>query len=249
MKKSYVKDHPYIGAFLIGLLCTFLTALGAAVPQIIGLDSDDQMIVTTIFLMISIIIGIVIMKNSQFKLGDYGFRTREKGTISKIWWYVPLVALEILPLAVVGFNSEITSVQYIILAFFTIAIGFNEEIYFRGLALKILEPKGKKRAILWSSIIFGVLHLINVLNGKEPLYLVLQMIFAFLVGFVLAEIVSITKSLWGVIIWHAAHDYIASITGDALDAMALIILAIQVGILIIYGLCIWKISKAEDTKK
>lgn len=110
---------------------------------------------------------------------------------------------------------KITVQQYIILLFFTVAVGFNEEIYFRGLAFKFMEYKGRKKAIIWSSIVFGILHLANAFNGKNVLYLVLQMFFSFLVGFVLAEIVSITKSLWGIIFWHAAHDYIANITSDA----------------------------------
>ncbi|MDF2893147.1 MAG: Abortive infection protein, partial [Clostridia bacterium] len=176
----------------------------------------------------------------------YGFRQSEKNTSHNVWWYIPLLAVEILPIVIVGFNSDITVLQYIIVLFFTIAVGFNEEIYFRGLALKFMEEKGRKKAIIWTSIVFGVLHLANVLNGKNALYLILQMIFAFLVGFVLAEIVSITKSLWIVIIWHAAHDYISSITSDALDKTALVILAIQVGILSVYVICIWRRSKVDD---
>jgi membrane protease YdiL (CAAX protease family) len=109
-----------------------------------------------------------------------------------------------------------------------------------------MEEKGRKKAIIWSSIVFGVLHLVNVLNGKNALYLILQVIFAFLVGFVLAEIVSITKSLWIVIIWHAAHDYISSITSDTLDTTALVILAIQVVILSVYAICIWRRSNGDD---
>lgn len=73
------------------------------------------------------------------------------------------------------------------------------------------------------------------------------MIFAFLVGLVLAEIVSISKSLWIVIIWHAVHDYISSITGETLDTTALIVLAIQVGILLIYAIYIWKKSNVNVT--
>ncbi len=247
MKKSYSQKHPYTSVILIGLLCTFMTALGTAVPQIIGLDSNVQIVVTTVFLIISIAIGIVIMKKSRFTLSDYGFRKSEKDTYHKVWWYIPLLAVEILPIAIAGFSSEITVLQYIILLLFTVAVGFNEEIYFRGLAFKFMEEKGRKKAIIWSSIVFGVLHLINVLNGKNALYVVLQMFFAFLVGFVLAEIVSITKSLWIVIIWHAAHDYISSITGEALDRTALIALAIQVGILLVYAICIWKMSNVDDT--
>jgi membrane protease YdiL (CAAX protease family) len=223
-----------------------MTALGTAIPQIIGLDADLQIVVITVFLMISIAIGIFIMKKSRFTLQDYGFRQSEKNTSHNVWWYIPLLAVEILPIVIVGFNSDITVLQYIIVLFFTIAVGFNEEIYFRGLALKFMEEKGRKKAIIWTSIVFGVLHLANVLNGKNALYLILQMIFAFLVGFVLAEIVSITKSLWIVIIWHAAHDYISSITSDALDKTALVILAIQVGILSVYAICIWRRSKVDD---
>lgn len=246
MKKSYSQKHPYTAVILIGLLCTFMTALGTAVPQIIGLDANVQIIVTTAFLIISIAIGIFIMKKSRFKISDYGFRKSKKDAYYKVWWYVPLLAVEILPIAIAGFSSEVTVLQYIILLFFTVAIGFNEEIYFRGLAFKIMEEKGRKKAIIWSSIIFGVLHLVNALNGKNALYLVLQMIFAFLVGFVLAEIVSISKSLWIVIIWHAAHDYISYITGEALDTTALIVLAIQVGILLVYATCIWKRSNIDN---
>ncbi|MDF2942334.1 MAG: Abortive infection protein [Herbinix sp.] len=246
MKKSFVQKHPYIATVLIGLLCTFMTALGMAIPQIMGLDMDTVYIVATIFLVISIALGIAIMKKSRFTIAEYGFRRSEKRSYSKVWWYTPLILIEILPILIFGFSSMITPIQYIIFAFFTIAVGFNEEIYFRALALKFMEEKGRKKAIIWSSIIFGTLHLVNAMNGKNALYLVLQMLFAFLVGLILAEIVSITKSLWIVIIWHASHDYISSITEESLDQKALIIIAIQVIILLVYAISIWKKSNVED---
>ncbi|MDF2987148.1 MAG: Abortive infection protein [Eubacterium sp.] len=249
MKNTFIKKHPYIAATLAGLLCTFMTALGVAVPQIAGLKEYSIHAAATVFLLISIAIGILIMKRSKNSLADYGFKTSENRSISKVWWYIPLLAIEILPIAVYGFRPEITPVQYIILALFTIAIGFNEEIYFRGMALKFLMEKGTTKAILGSSVIFGVLHLINALNGKNVLYLVLQILFAFLVGFVLSEIASITKSLWIVIVWHAAHDFISNTTSDSLDSTALIILAVQVAILIVYAIGIWKkCSVHEGTK-
>ncbi len=246
MKQSFVQKHPYLAAFLIGLLCVFMTALGMAIPQIRGMDTYSTYIVATIFLVLSVAIGVCIMIKSKVRLTEYGFRLREGKGSSHVWWYAPLIIIEIIPLVLYGFNSEITAMQYIILAFFTIAVGVNEETYFRGLALHFLFKKGKKKAIIASSVIFGVLHLINALNGKELLYLVLQMFFAFLVGFVLAEIVSITKSLWLVIIWHVTHDFISFTTEEVLDRTALIILAIQVVILLIYAIGIWKKSCLEE---
>lgn len=86
-----------------------------------------------------------------------------------------------------------------------------------------------------------------LLMVKNTLYLVLQMMFAFLVGFVFAEIVSITKSLWVVITWHAVHDYLSNLTGHTLDRRALIALVIQFGILLVYAIYIWKRSNVVDT--
>lgn len=247
MKKSYSQKHPYITVILLGLLCTFMTGLGTAIPQIIGLDTNLQIIVTTLFLVASVGIGIVIMIRSRFRLVDYGFRNNEKESYHKVWWYLPLVVvIVIIPIVINGFVAGISIIQYIIVAFFTIAVGFNEEIYFRGLAFKFLEEKGKKKAIICSSVIFGILHLANVLNGKDVVYLILQMFFAFLVGFVFAEIVSITKSLWIVIICHAAYDYISSITGENIDSKAVVVLAIQVCVLMVYAISIWKLILKDD---
>ncbi len=246
MTKTYTQRHPYVSAILVAIICTFITAFGSALPQVFELEEDPQILVITGFLLISIIVGVIIMKKSRFTVSDFGFRRSEEGSTKKVGWYLPLVVIEILPIVVYGFNPEVMLQQYIILLLFAVAVGFNEEIYFRGLARKFMEEKGRKKTILWTSIVFGTLHTVNVLNNKTNFYVILQVFFAFLVGFVLAEIVFITKSLWIVILWHAAHDYISSITGDSLDTKALIILAFQVVVLLIYAVCIWKKS-TEDT--
>lgn len=246
MKITFAEKHPYTAIILIGLLCTFLTALGMAVPQIIGLAEKDVYITATGFLILSILAGLFIMGKSKRPLKDYGFHKNEKESTKKVWWYLPLVVIEIIPIIMYGFSSELSVEIYFILALFTIAIGFNEEIYFRGLALKLLEAKGNKAAIAGTSILFGVLHSANAFNGKTSFYLILQMFFAFLAGFILAEVVSITKSLWAPIIWHAAHDFISSTTNGAMDKTELILLAVQVVILLVYGIGIWRQSVKQS---
>lgn len=241
-KETFRIKHPYAAAILLGILCTFLTALGMAIPQAMGLDTYLIYFISAISLVFSAGLGVLIMKRTNSNLGVYGFRFSEKNSLRKIWWYTPLIIMEILPPAIYGFSNKILPHQYLIVAFFTIAVGFNEEIYFRGLILQFLTVRGRKQAIIGSAIIFGVLHLINAFNGKNLFYLMLQMVFAFLVGFVLAEIVSITKSLWIVIIWHASHDFISMTTEGELDTKALIILSIQVILLLVYAIRIWKRS-------
>ena len=246
MNKSFSQKHPYIFVILLGLFCTFMTAFGTALGQIMSLDTNGQLIVITIFIMISVVIGLIIMIRSRFRLTEYGFRSIKEDSNKKVLWYIPLVVVEILPIVISGFATDVTLSQYIILIFLMIAVGFNEEIYFRGLTLKYMGTKSRKNAIIWSSVVFGILHLANALNGKNIIYLILQMIFSFLVGFVLAEIVCITKSIWIAIFWHAAHNYIASITEGNMDNKALIKVGFQVFVLFVYAILMWRKSVEED---
>jgi len=96
-------------------------------------------------------------------------------------------------------------------------------------------------------MLFGILHSANLLGGKQPLYVILQVIFAFIFALVCSEIVVITKSLIPVILWHTLHDFIAYITNDNFNNLALIILAVQCVILIIFAFVLWR--KIEDDKK
>jgi len=240
MKMTFTQKHPFMAVILLGLLCTFFTALGLTIPQIIGLEEVPSMWFMAINIAVSAVIGMLIMVKSRFSVAEYGFNRHFCKTAGKVWFYIPLIIIELLPIIVCGFSNDVTLPLYIAVAFFTISVGFNEEIYFRGLALKFLSEKGVKKAILWSSVIFGILHIANALNGKSLLYIILQIIFAFLVGFVLAEIVSITKSIWMVIIWHASHDFVAMTTTDTLDTVSLLILAAQTIILFVYAVVLWK---------
>lgn len=246
MKATFSIRHPYIAAILAGLLCTFMTAIGSAVPQIVGLGANESLLFTTAALLVSSLIGIMIMKKSRFSLFEYGFRYNEANSNRKVLFLIPLIVIELLPLVLYGFSDEITPMKYLMLFLFTIAVGFNEEIYFRGLALKYIGVKGIKAAIIWSSFIFGVLHLVNAFSQENIVLLLLQVAFAFLVGIVLAEIVSITNSLWFVIGWHMLHDFIAFTTEDVIDTKAIIILAVQVAVLLAYAIFLWKKCIAEE---
>ncbi len=243
--KKFSERHPFGASIGAAILCTFMTALGSAIPQILGFGTEKQLMVMTIFLVISVLIGILIIKIAKVPFADCGFRPSAQNTSRNVWYYIPLIIIEVFPLLVCGLSSEITVQQYLLLLLFVIAVGFNEEIFFRGIVYRFLLVKGRKTAIIASSIIFGVLHLANAFNGKNVFYLVLQMMFAFLVGIVLAEIFSITKSLWVLIIWHATHDYIASIGNEGFDLKAMIVLALQVFILLIYAVGIWKKSSRQ----
>jgi len=94
--------------------------------------------------------------------------------------------------------------------------------------------------------VFGALHLTNFFAGRPPLYLGLQFAFACLVGFVLAEIVAITGSLWVGIAWHFLYDWAAFSTGDELTTAALTGIASTTALLAALAVWLWHKLPAED---
>ncbi len=221
-----------------------------AISQIIGLEDIPTYIVMAIAVSVSALIGILIMKKSRFTMNEYGFQKNLGKNVGKAWFFIPLILIELIPIITGGgFSAEISPVLYVTIALFTIGVGFNEEIFFRGLALKFIRCRGMKKAIIWSSVIFGILHSANAFNGKSLFYIILQISFAFLVGFVFAEIVCITESIWIVILCHAAHDFISMTSKEVLDTKGLIILAVQTVILLIYAIGLWRKLDVEYRNK
>ncbi|MEY8844139.1 hypothetical protein AB9M91_03460 [Bacillus safensis] len=67
-----------------------------------------------------------------------------------------------------------------------------------------------------------------------------QILFAFLFGFVAAEIVAITNSLQWVIIWHAVHNIVDQMTnGQTPMELQMLLLSIQCVILLVLSLLLW----------
>lgn len=242
MNKTFSEKYPYLASVLAALLCVFLTAVGAAIPIIMKLSTDMSLIIMTASVAVSVIVGLFIMKSSRFSFYEYGFCSFEKGSLAKVWWLLPLILVEIVQIAAYGFSTEVTLSQYLIRILFVMAVGINEETYFRGFILKFIGIKGVKKAIFGSALIFGFGHISLAFSGENIIYVLLVILFAFFVGFVLAEIVSTTKSLWIGIVWHAANNYISEITGKSADLKAIIVLSIQLLILLIYLIGIWKVS-------
>jgi membrane protease YdiL (CAAX protease family) len=103
------------------------------------------------------------------------------------------------------------------LAFMT---GFAEEAVFRGVALRALLPRGVWWAVGVSSLIFGLLHLVNLAAGADPLATGLQIVFAGLFGFAAAAPRVVTGTLWPLVAIHGLQDFLAFWSADGLVGRA-----------------------------
>lgn len=102
-----------------------------------------------------------------------------------------------------------------LLTIYCISIGFSEELSLRSVLLPLLSRffnnsrKAKIKAILISSLIFGLLHLIKF--DKRIYGEVSQLFFATFIGVMFGALLVVTKRVYPLIIIHAIVDFVAKL--------------------------------------
>jgi membrane protease YdiL (CAAX protease family) len=94
--------------------------------------------------------------------------------------------------------------------------------------------KSEKKAIIVSSVLFGICHLMNVLGGASLIQTSVQICFAFAYGVAVALIFIISKSILPCILLHAFHDFCSFISCEGSTQINVILGAIQFIIIIVY---------------
>ena len=111
---------------------------------------------------------------------------------------------------------------------FLFGIGFGEEMFSRGLCFGMLRKYGQRNAIIFSSAIFGLLHL-NLYTGKnwELWTAYHHVLSAGLFGVIAAQVMIMTRSIWVSVVFHALSDWmvvfekVVTDTGDPLPPSTL----------------------------
>ena len=84
-----------------------------------------------------------------------------------------------------------------------------EEVAFRGIALTVFLGKySERKSIIFSSIGFSLMHLLNLTNGRELEWVLGQLVWSFILGLFYGYVFVRTKSLWPSMIIH----YISNLT-------------------------------------
>jgi membrane protease YdiL (CAAX protease family) len=95
-----------------------------------------------------------------------------------------------------------------------LAVGFEEELWTRGLLLETLRWKGTTAAVVLSSLWFGVLHSLNLLSGQPASTTAFQVVLASSFGLALGAIRVRVGTLWLPIALHALYDLGVLLQGD-----------------------------------
>ena len=233
--------RPLIKAIFFTLIPLIFATIAGTIISIMELDNNISIVVQSICFFISILTGIIILKILHFRFNEIGIRNIQKEGLKNVFYFILLILVEMLPFFN-GLNEQNNFIKVILLIIFTIIVGINEELYFRGIIMGLFKNKNIK-AIIISSILFGVGHIANAFSNQNYLYIILQVIFAFIIRIVFAEIVIITESIILPMIFHTIHDFIAMITNDNVIGKSLMILIIQIIVLLIF--CIMMLKKIK----
>ena len=229
--------HPWVLAVVFGLVPVVFTTVGAAYGQIRQLDDPGVYTAVAVAVTLSALVGALVMWRARPSFADFGFRAPEQARAAL--WFVPCALVVLSVLIATGVATPPATIPPLL--WLAVAVGFNEEIWYRGLSVTALRVLGTRKALVGGAIVFGVLHLVNLLNpGVTMEYALLQLLFAALFGFVAAEIFVVTRSLWPVIVWHAAYDFTAYIGGDALDLRGLLGTGAATVVLVAYAAWLWR---------
>ena len=167
--------------------------------------------------------------------------------LARAWFFIPL-ALVCLYKVVFSPALRFSATESIHFVVSMLCVGFLEELIFRGFLFRAIEKENLTRAIIISSVTFGIGHIVNLLNGQDLAETASQIIFAVFVGFALVILFHKGKSLVPCIVFHGVFNALSVVANDeALNSVlggpvltAVIMIAASAVLLGGYSLWNWK---------
>ena len=98
----------------------------------------------------------------------------------------------------------------------TLFVGFGEELLARGLLVKAYRKslKTERSVALLSSLVFGLLHFVNLLGGQDTKTTLLQVISAGIFGYAMYITMRVSGSLILPMVLHAFWDFSSLVKGE-----------------------------------
>lgn len=180
----------------------------------------------------------------------------EAGFLKPISWSNLLYAFPPLigPIFLLFFSGIAASdpIQIAMLVVFTAMIGFAEEALCRGMMLNAFLPRGAMQAAVFSSFIFGSMHLVQIFYGMSIGMALLYVVYASLIGFgFAAPFIRSGGAIWPMIFVHGLYDLLGKLghgwgaqaqPTSSFEIIVRLVLAVLVGI---YGFWLLKRKSTE----
>lgn len=210
MSDTYNVKRPYLLLILIELALILFVAGGSAYVAIAEITHPLAPFLGFAPIALFLFIYLTVKK----RWSTFYFNGVNKLTAKQWVEYLPLLLiLIVLVIGNQGFQAESASFFVYMLLSQLLLVGFVEEVLFRGIMLRALVQKGTMFAVILSSVLFGVTHALQALGGQSLQDTLLQIAYAFLIGFVLALLVVRNRAILLTIVFHGLHNFI-NFTGN-----------------------------------
>lgn len=113
--------------------------------------------------------------------------------------------------------------DYVVYAILCFAVGFFEEVAFRGCVFTVALERTTKitspslrvfAACVASSALFGLVHLANLFAGASLGYVILQVGYSFLIGGMCAIVMVKTANIWYGVALHAIYNFAGGVVPE-----------------------------------
>lgn len=191
-----------MGAGIVGYIAIVM-GLYRVLP--FSLVSDDHYLNSIIIYAVISVLFLVIVYLKGLDSLEY-FRLPRKGAASIT--AMVIAAMYVAPEFFGGGNEMKPMSMAIPGVIFLLGIGISEEIFSRGLTFGMLRQYGERKAMIFSSAIFGLLH-INVYVGAnwDLWHAYSHVISAGCWGFLACAVMIATRSIWFTALFHALVDW------------------------------------------
>lgn len=208
-KDSFSRRHPYISSIWVTFSVLIVLFIAGMVSVVAEVDSKITFFAGFSILSLTLIVFITKKKSWSY----YGFNHLTKLKEENIFIFIPLLILALLPLFS-GINGVIGLKEIIYLILYMFLVAFVEETIFRGIVVRNLLHKGINQAILGSCILFSLPHIMNTLNGASLESTIIQILYALIIGLILAILVIKTNNIVLPICYHYINNVLVSITNS-----------------------------------
>jgi membrane protease YdiL (CAAX protease family) len=226
----FARAHPLSFVAAIEAVVIVVYLLGRSAASLAGLS--DLWPTAIAYVALAIVVAIVLSVMGWW--GHVGFHWIERKR--DLLYFLPVL----LPVLInLGAGVEVPSATLVAgLFLLALLVGFVEESVCRGLMLRALEPRGIWVAVLGSSVLFGLSHLLNLVAGKSLVDAGAQAFYTTALGFAFAALVWRTGVIWPLVVAHALIDF-ASFLQKPTETTAHASWVIVVGVALVYGSYGW----------
>lgn len=238
MTRLYQKNELTFSLVWIALYVVLLSAADS-------LSSDlgtAKMITAPLCVIMTLFLIFWIKKNGLD--GKYGLR-KIKIDCGKYLYFLPLVIIVSTNLWC-GVTLRLSVFETILYIVSMLCVGFMEEVIFRGFLFKALCKENIKRAIIISSLTFGIGHIVNLLNGAEMLETLLQICYAVAIGFLFTIIFYKSKSLSPCIIAHSTINSLSAVAKERTVMFDIVVAATLTIVAFSYAIYIIRFAANEE---